>query len=152
MNDSDQSSCEVETSASPSRCKLHSIAIQTAAFDRAYTFYTEVVRLAVIREPFQFKTRTLAWLDAGGTLIELYSVKDGVDPEPYNNHAVGPEHVAFEVDDLDAFQSLLKEYNCAIEKGPLLPPSGDPNQPRILFAVGPDGDSIQFREPAGRRT
>lgn len=141
------------TKAQPSapQCRIHSIAIQTAVFDQAYTFYTEVVGLPVVRKPFRFKTRTVAWLDGGGTLIELYSVKDGIDPDPYNNHAVGPEHVAFEVEDLDEVQSILNKHNYAIEKGPMLPPSGDPNQPRVLFAVGPDGDSIQFREPGRRR-
>lgn len=133
------------------QCRLHSIAIQTTVFDQAYRFYTQVVGLTVVREPFRFKTRTVAWLDGGGALIELYSVKEGVEPDSYNNRAVGPEHVAFEVDDLDAFQSVLMDYGCQIEKGPLLPPSGDPNQPRVLFAVGPDGDSIQFREPERRQ-
>jgi catechol 2,3-dioxygenase-like lactoylglutathione lyase family enzyme len=138
------------TKAAP-QCKLHSVAIQTAVFDRAFAFYTEVLGLRVVREPFRYKTRTLAWLDGGAALIELYSTKDGVDPDAYSNRAVGPDHVAFEVEDLDAFEVVLKEHNYAIQKGPMIPPSGDPNQPRILFAVGPDGDSVQFREPAGRR-
>jgi catechol 2,3-dioxygenase-like lactoylglutathione lyase family enzyme len=129
------------------RCRVHSVALQTANFDAAYDFYTRVVGLAVVREPYPFKTRTLAWLDGGGMLIEMYSVKDGVEPVQYSPKSVGPDHLAFVVDDLDSMIGWLTENNIRIVKGPMVPPSGDPRQPRVLFVEGPDGEEVQFREP-----
>ncbi|MBS2964239.1 VOC family protein [Actinocrinis puniceicyclus] len=129
-------------------CVMHSIAVQTAAFEKAYRFYTELVGLRVVREPFPFKTRTLAWLDAGSVLLELYSVRREDNAAAREDGVVGPDHLAFVVDDLDAMILRLHEFEVPIVKGPLIPPSGDPNQPRVLFVEGPDGEEVQFREPA----
>lgn len=128
-------------------CSLHSVAVQTSDFDTAYDFYTRVVGLAVVREPFKFKTRTLAWLCAGPGLIELYSVRQGMEAQPYDGNGVGPDHLAFVTSDLDKFCEHLRRHNVTILRGPLVPPSGDPNQPRVLFVQGPDGDELLFREP-----
>jgi catechol 2,3-dioxygenase-like lactoylglutathione lyase family enzyme len=127
-------------------CTVHSVSVQTARFDEAYRFYAEILGLRVVREPFPFKSRTLAWLDAGSILVELYSVRKEDTPKPYTNDIVGPDHIAFVVDDLDAMVERLKDHDVRILKGPMKPPSGDPRQPRVLFAEGPDGDEIQFRE------
>jgi catechol 2,3-dioxygenase-like lactoylglutathione lyase family enzyme len=128
-------------------CSAHSVSVQTADFDKAYRFYTEILGLDVDREPFQFKTRMLAWLRAGTILIELYSVRSHSEPGPYNPNGVGPDHLAFEVCDLDAFVDHLKLNEVVIKTGPWRPPSGDPYQPRVLFVEGPDGEELQFREP-----
>ncbi|WP_157930408.1 VOC family protein [Glycomyces xiaoerkulensis] len=126
---------------------MHSIAIQTDCFDRSYWFYTEVVGLAKVREPFPFKTRTLAWLDAGVALIELYSTKHGADAAMPLGPANGIDHVAFVVERLDEVIAVLEVHGIAIAKGPLVPPSGDPRQPEILFVEAPEGTEVQFREP-----
>jgi catechol 2,3-dioxygenase-like lactoylglutathione lyase family enzyme len=133
------------------QCTVHSVALQTASFDVAYDFYTSVLGLRVVREPFSFKTRKLAWLDAGSVLIELYSGKDGVLLSGHSDARVGLDHIAFTVDDLDSMIEHLKAHEVPIIKGPYVPPSGDPAQPRILFAEGPDGEEIQFREAAPRK-
>lgn len=127
--------------------RAHSVAIQTSSFEASYDFYTRILGLPVIREPFKFKKRTLAWIDAGGLLIELFSVKDDVSPQKYDDRAVGVTHLAFEVSDLDALVDYLAKHRVKITKGPLLPASGDPKQPRVLFVHDPDGAAIQFREP-----
>jgi catechol 2,3-dioxygenase-like lactoylglutathione lyase family enzyme len=127
--------------------RIHSVAVQTRNFEDAYKFYTTVVGLPVVREPFRYKTRLLAWLQAGPVLLELYSVKEGVEPVAYDTNRVGPDHIAFEVADLDGYVTHLAANDVRIVKGPLTPPSGDPHQPRVLFVEGPDGDEIQFREP-----
>jgi glyoxylase I family protein len=128
-------------------CRAHSVAVQTADFDAAYAFYTGVLGLRAVREPFSFKTRTLAWLDAGGMLIELFSIKKGAAFFPYTESNLGLTHVAFEVSDLDAAIELCKQHDVPITQGPMIPPSGDPRQPRVLFVEGPDGQAIQLREP-----
>ena len=131
----------------PLNCKIHHVAIQTASFDTSYEFYTKILGLPVAREPFQFNTRMLAWLDGGHVLIELYSLRHGVDPSAYSDSAVGIDTLAFVVDDLDVVIRTMNYYGVKITKGPLTPQSGDPRQPRILFIESPDGTPIQFREP-----
>ncbi len=131
----------------PLLCTVHSVAVQTADFENALDFYVRILGLAVLRAPFQFKTRQLAWLEGGSVQIELYSIRAGVSPEPYDDNRVGPDHIAFVTDDLDALVLHLSGQNVKILRGPLIPPSGDPKQPRILFVEGPDGDELQFREP-----
>lgn len=131
----------------PPKLAFHSIAIQTATFDESYSFYKDILGLRVVREPYQFKTRRLAWLDTGTALIELYSIRSGDTPVPYTDNRLGSDHVAFTVADVDIMSSYLIDNGVKILKGPYLPPSGDPRQPRILFAEGPDGEELQFREP-----
>jgi len=133
------------------QCIVHSVALQTASFEEAFNFYTSVLGLRVAREPFSFKTRRLAWLDGGSVLIELYSGKEGVALDDHSGAHVGPDHIAFAVDDLDSMVEYLREHGVTIIKGPYIPPSGDPAQPRVLFVEGPDGEEIQFREAAPRQ-
>jgi catechol 2,3-dioxygenase-like lactoylglutathione lyase family enzyme len=133
------------------QCTVHSVALQTASFEEAFDFYTSVLGLRVAREPFFFKTRRLAWLDGGSVLIELYSGKEGVALGDHSQAHVGPDHIAFTVDDLDSMVEHLKSNGVTIIKGPYVPPSGDPAQPRVVFAEGPDGEEIQFREAMPRQ-
>jgi catechol 2,3-dioxygenase-like lactoylglutathione lyase family enzyme len=133
------------------QCIVHSVALQTACFDESFDFYTSVLGLRVAREPFSFKTRMLAWLDAGSVLIELYSGKEGVLLSEHSDACVGLDHIAFTVADLDSMVEHLKAHGVPIIKGPYIPPSGDPAQPRIVFAEGPDGEEIQFREAVLRK-
>jgi glyoxylase I family protein len=125
---------------------IHHVAMQTACFVEAFQFYTELLGLQVLKKPFRYKKRSLAWLDAGGTLVELYSVKDGEEPQVYDDRQVGVAHIAFEVQDLDATVSYLSGHNVKILKQPFLPPVDEPNQPRVAFIEGPDGEEIELRE------
>jgi glyoxylase I family protein len=125
---------------------IHHVAIQTADFKKAFSFYTELLGLQVVKEPFNFKKRTLAWLDAGGIMIELYSVKDGKEPQPYDGRRVGADHIAFEVQDLDTIIAHLTEHNVKVLKEPFFPPTNDSHQSRIAFVEGVDGEEIELRE------
>jgi hypothetical protein len=90
----------------------------------------------------------LVWLEAGGMLIELHSVKDGDEPQAYDGRQVGTMHIAFEVQDLDAVVAHLRGHNVKILKRPFLPQTDDPNQPRVSFIEGPDQEEIELREQA----
>ncbi len=126
---------------------IHHVALQTADFEKAFHFYATILGLQVVKKPFVFKeTRTMAWLDAGGVMIELYTVKIGKEPQPYDSRSVGTDHIAFEVENLDSFLTYIRQHNVKVLKGPFLPPTDDPHQPRIAFIEGMDGEEIELRE------
>lgn len=130
------------------RLTVHNIAIQTGDFERSYRFYSEILKLPVVREPFIYKDqRKLAWFSGGSILIELYSVKFGQPANSYDANGIGPDHLAFVVADLDAWLGYLASHEVFPIKPPFVPPSGDPGQPRVVFVAGPDGEELQFREP-----
>ena len=129
-----------------SNCRLHHIAIQTANFDKAYNFYTKILNLSVVKAPFNFKNkRIMAWLSAGNALIELYTVKKGTQPQPYDDQRVGTDHIAFAIDNMDALLERLKENKITILKGPFIP-AGDKSLARVVFIEGPDGEEIELTE------
>ena len=133
--------------ANSNKSHLHHVAIQTANFERAFHFYTELLGLRVIKKPFCFKgKRTLTWLDTGSILLELYSVKKGVVPEQYSPCRLGADHIAFEVYDVDKALSQLEKNGYNILKPPFVPVTDDPKQPRVAFIEGPDNEEIEIRE------
>lgn len=126
---------------------IHHVALQTADFEKSFHFYAKILGLQVVKEPFDFKgKRTLAWLDAGGIMIELYSVKNGKEPQPYDDRRVGADHIAFEVENLDSILPYLRQNNVKVLRDPFLPPTDDPHQPRVAFIEGTDGEEIELRE------
>lgn len=127
--------------------RIHHVALQTAHFEKAFEFYTKLLGLRVVKEPFNFKgKRTLAWLDAGTITIELYSVKNDKIPQPYDDRRVGADHVAFEVQNLDNVLTHLRNHNVKVLKEPFKPPTDDAQQPRVAFIEGVDGEEIELRE------
>lgn len=126
---------------------LHHVAIQTADFERAISFYTSILGLKIIKQPFIYKgERKLAWLDAGSVVIELYSIKFGTSPSSYDQQRIGADHLAFEVQNLEGFITYLKNHDIQIIKEPFLPKTEDPHQPRVAFVEGPDGEEIEIRQ------
>lgn len=126
--------------------QIHHVAIQTANFDKAFRFYTEILGLEVATSPYSFKDRTLTWLRSGSIMVELFSMKQNREPQAYNPCRVGVEHIAFEVDNLDTVLLHLKDNGLKILKNPFLPPTNDPLQPRICVIEGADGEEIELRE------
>jgi catechol 2,3-dioxygenase-like lactoylglutathione lyase family enzyme len=132
--------------------QLHHVAVHTSSFNKAFAFYTKLLCLPVHKAPFQFKERMIAWLDGGGILIELCSLKHGEEPQVYVDQRVGAAHIAFVFNDLDAVLDRLVAHGVRVRKPPFLPPTGDPTQPRVSFIEGPDGEDLELREaPGGER-
>jgi glyoxylase I family protein len=129
------------------KMRIHHVALQTAHFEKAFDFYAKLLGLKVLKEPFTFKgKRTIAWFDGGTILIELYSVKNDEEPQPYDDRRIGPDHIAFEVQDLDAIITHLHQHNVKILKEPFTPLIDDPQQPRVAFIEGVEGEEIELRE------
>jgi len=128
---------------------IHHVCIQTLDFDKAFEFYSNAIGLEVDKEPFDFQgVKRIAWLKVGTIIIELNSLKKGTEEKacPYSSFGLGPSHIAFEVDDLNAVVERLKKHDVPIIKPPFIPPTGDPHQPLIAFVEGPDKDHIELRE------
>ncbi len=128
---------------------IHHVCIQTSNFEKAFEFYTKALGFKVIKPPFDFRgERRVAWLDAGSIIVELNSLKRGTEDrvQEYSSFGMGPSHIALAVDNLDDFIDRLKEYDVRVVKYPFLPPTGDPDQPRVAFIEGPDKDHIELRE------
>jgi glyoxylase I family protein len=126
--------------------RLDHIAVQSADFEKSFLFYSETLGLRVTKQPFRFKTRMVAWLDAGIVQIELTSMKDGDERVPFSSRGVGPSHLAFAVPDLAAALAAIGEQGVEVVKPPFVPPTGDPDQPTIAFIRGPEGEEIEIRE------
>jgi len=126
---------------------MHSVAMQTSDFDKAFHFYSEILGLRVVREPFLFNgKRTLTWLDAGTCYLELYSIKIDEEAVEWTDKNLGPVNLAFEVEDIDSSITWFMHNKVPILREPFIPPSGDPNQPRVAFIEGPDKEEILIRE------
>ncbi|WP_298768735.1 VOC family protein [uncultured Shewanella sp.] len=61
-------------------------------------------------------------------------------PQKYTGYT----HIALEITDLDAVQKQLADLNIAITGGPITIPSGA----QFIFARDPDGNVIEFHQPA----
>src|SRR3954463_15372102 len=100
----------------PKVLAIHHVAVQTADLDRSIQFYTDILGAELVsRAPF--KRREMAWLKVGETFLELFSARRGETLAPWSDFVPGPVHIAFAVEDLDAF------LNHAREKGAALHPS-----------------------------
>ncbi len=114
---------------------LHHVALRVPNFEKALSFYTEVLGL---------KLRT-SWPGAAllqlddGTHVELFA---GTEPVPETVPA-GYFHLAYQVDDVDAALQLAASYGA-----PITNPAKDANigglPIRCGFCRGFGGESIEF--------
>ena len=133
------------------RFRLHHVAIQTAEFDTAYFFFTKILKLPLVKPPFNFKSRRMCILSAGSVEIELCSHKKDTKILPYSSQQSGPEHIAFEVSDLDEAIKRVRSFGVLVTKEPFIPPVEEAEQPKVAFVAGPDGQEIEFRETSRTR-
>jgi catechol 2,3-dioxygenase-like lactoylglutathione lyase family enzyme len=125
---------------------IHHIAVQTSNFERAISFYRDVLGVDVV-ETRSFKRRRMAWLGVGDVLIELFSKREGEDLEPWSDFYSGPVHLAFVVDDLTEFLAEAQRQGVYLHPShpePFMPPV--PGARMIAYLLGPDGEEIEVRE------
>ena len=123
--------------------KIHHIAIICSDYPKSKRFYTEVLRLEIIREVYR-EARQSYKLDLalhGHYVIELFSFPDP-PKRPSRPEAVGLRHLAFEVEDLDAVVAQVKTFGIEVE-----PVRVDEfTDKRFTFIADPDGLPIEFYE------
>ena len=129
--------------------RFHHVAVQTAHLDQSVQFYTEVLGAELlVRRPF--KRREMAWLKIGEVRLELFSVRVGEEDKlaAWTDFFPGPVHLAFEVDDLDAFLRRAHKLGASLHPShpkPFVPPA--PKAGRMAYLLGPDGEEVEIREP-----
>ncbi len=102
------------------------ITISTADETAARAFYLDVLGLAEIEKPASLRGRGGFWLHAGDSVVHV-GIEEGVD------RAATKAHLAYRVDDLDAWRQHLHKRDIA---------TGIPI---------PGYDRFEFRDPFGNR-
>ncbi|WP_119393234.1 SMU1112c/YaeR family gloxylase I-like metalloprotein [Salinibius halmophilus] len=122
---------------------IHHIAIIASDYQRSKVFYCRILGLQVIAENYRAE-RDSYKLDlalADGRQIELFSFP-GAPKRPSRPEAQGLRHLAFAIDDLDAWVSHLEAAGVAVE-----PVRVDPyTQARFTFFADPDGLPLELYE------
>lgn len=113
---------------------IHHVSINVAETQRALGFYRDVLGLTVLPRP-ELSVRG-AWLDAGNGR-QVHLVEADVPPD------LG-QHVAFRVSDIDTVIMRLREAGTAVRDAK---PVGDTGG-RQTFAFDPDGNRVEFNQPA----
>jgi catechol 2,3-dioxygenase-like lactoylglutathione lyase family enzyme len=144
-----------DTHGSPSNgAEAHHIGLTVADIDRSVGFYTDVLgctvdtRFSVSGDAFETAVGTdgvsgrFVHLDSGGSRIELVEYEPAGPPrEPATLPQPGGSHVAFSVDDVDAFLEGLPDR---IDR--LSEPRTTDSGTRLVFVRDPDGNLVELLE------
>lgn len=126
---------------------IHHVAVICSDYARSKVFYTEILGLRVIDE--NYREQRQSWkLDLGlpdGTQIELFTFP-GAPARPGRPEAQGLRHLAFAVDDLDAWTGHLTSNGVAVEDVRIDEYTGR----RFTFFADPDGLPLELYEVAAR--
>lgn len=90
----------------------------------------------------------MAVVTVAGQTIELLEYRDirgeSGSSRPYDP---GFAHLAFEVDDIDAALTRIAEFGWTAQGTPQPIAGGTKVGTRVMYAVGPNGETIEFMEP-----
>jgi catechol 2,3-dioxygenase-like lactoylglutathione lyase family enzyme len=125
--------------------RIDHVEIVTAELERSVRFYTDVLGFKVrardhIDRSSLGVSLDLAYLDLGGTAIELIKYGGLVAPAPTQEH-LGYRMMALEVADMQSTIEYLKEKSVPITWGPRVR-EGEYSRAEIR---DPDGHSIELR-------
>ena len=133
--------------------------IVVSDMERSLRFYRDLLGLKVVREMEESGeyidnmlslqngrvTTVKMSADIGSTLVELLEFKSH-PRQPHGDHevcSVGPSHVAFTVDNLDAVYRRLSQAGVPFNAPPQLSPDG---YAKVTFCKDPDGTPIELVE------
>jgi len=119
---------------------LHHAGLYVASLERSIAFYGGAFGLEVA-ERFSFGGEQLAFLRVGQARLELI---ESSASRVRTSSAGVVDHVALEVDDLDALIGrLVQQAVTLLDPAPVPVPALNA---RILFCEGPDGERIELLE------
>lgn len=122
--------------------RIDHVEIVSKDFARSVDFYTRVLGFAV-RERLridQSPLKEIAYLELGGTVVELMSVTDP-GPAPSDPWQAGYRMMALEVEDMDRAVEYLKGKGVEISKSP-----SSTGKSKRAEIKDPDGLSIELRQ------
>jgi glyoxylase I family protein len=123
--------------------KVHHIAIICSDYQKSKRFYTEILRLEVIRELYRENRQSYKLdLELNGTyVIELFSFPN--PPQRTSRpEAAGLRHLAFEVNDLEKVIAHLEKFKIEVEPIRI----DEFTEKRFTFIADPDNLPIEFYE------
>lgn len=121
--------------------RIDHIELVTADKERALRFYTEVLGFSLRSRLTVPGGLRLAYLDLGGTTVELMSWTEAAPaPRPEGEH-LGYRMMALEVDDLQAALQALARSGVECSWGPVVRPDYARAEIR-----DPDGNAIELRQ------
>ena len=125
--------------------RIDHIELLTAQPERAIAFYAGVLGFKVRARDRVPNTPLgpldLAYLDLGGTTIELMTYPEAAPAAPQLGERLGYRMMALEVDDMDAALALLKANGVEASWGPVKRPAYARAEIR-----DPDGNHIELRQ------
>ena len=123
----------------------HHIALLTPNFASLREFYVETLGLRVVGG---FPGQNIVFIEAGNVLIELEEVAQQSEPTGSRDAPGKPgwNHLAFEVDDVDAAYKYLTSLGIHFQVAPENFPE-DAGSMRIAFFSDPDGNPIEILQP-----
>lgn len=129
--------------------RIHHAAIICSDYARSKRFYTEVLGLKMLAENHR-QARDSLKLDLAlpdGGQVKLFSFK-GAPARPSYPEAQGLRHLAFAVNDLDAWQAHLASLGIAVETIRTDEYTGQ----RFVFFADPDGLPLELYEVPAQST
>ena len=129
--------------------RIHHAAIICSDYARSKRFYTEVLGLKMMAENYR-QARDSWKLDLAlpdGGQVELFSFK-GAPARPSYPEAQGLRHLAFAVNDVDAWQAHLASHGIAVETIRTDEYTGQ----RFVFFADPDGLPLELYEVPAQST
>lgn len=124
---------------------VHHVAVICSDYERSKAFYTEVLGLRVVAE--NYREARQSWkLDLAlpdGAQIELFTFP-GAPSRPSRPEAQGLRHLAFAVDDVDAWVAHLTAHGVVVEDIRVDEYTGR----RFTFFADPDGLPLELYEAA----
>ncbi|TCP70685.1 VOC family protein [Baia soyae] len=119
----------------PTNVHLHHVAIQVSNLHVSSQFYQQLFGLQV-HQHFYLEEEEILWLQGDGWRLELISINQETTSPP------STYHFAIEVSHLIEWERICIQTHIPIMEGPITLP----NQTKILFIEGPDGEQIELIE------
>ena len=124
---------------------VHHVALICSDYARSRRFYVDTLGLRILAE--NFREQRQSWkLDLAlpdGTQLELFSFPDP-PPRPSRPEACGLRHIAFAVDEVDAWKARLEAVGVFVEE---IRTDEFPGR-RFAFFADPDGLPLELYETA----
>jgi glyoxylase I family protein len=121
---------------------IHHVAIICSSYETSKHFYSEILGLTILRETYRAERDSYKLdLELNGVQIELFSFPNPPQRPSYPE-ARGLRHLAFSVDELDAFVKHLESYQIKCESIRTDELTGK----RFTFFSDPDGLPLELYE------